>query len=239
MRKIFAFKQNDVLLIFNIGKTENDKIANRRQTIVQQYAFSREQYESIFGEVAQKPLLDFFSKDSAVCFDCPFNSQGSKRCYTHKYGSFKAFLGVLKAVKTMYKTWNEIPTISDIPAELLSECKGRYIRFGVYGETILLPLLWVSQLTAVCSSWTGYTHQWKKESVQPYSAYFTASTESKETTFLAMALGWRVFEVTKTTSDGLVNCPASEESGYKTNCATCKRCRGNASKAKSVYIIEH
>jgi hypothetical protein len=69
-----------------------------------------------------------------------------------------------------------------------------------------------------------------------------ASADTHQEMVTANALGFRTFRVTgqdsrtvKTANE--VVCPASKEMDYKTNCASCKACGGNASKAKANILI--
>jgi hypothetical protein len=105
-------------------------------------------------------------------------------------------------------------------------------------------------MTDAARNWTGYTHQWMhgyhnwmNGSYQWAKEFFMASTHNLSQTFLAEAMGWRSFQ---STSDGvatsnLINCPASKEAGYKSNCSRCGLCAGTGGKrvTKSIFIYEH
>jgi hypothetical protein len=133
---------------------------------------------------------------------------------------------------------DKIPELpNELPAELLTMCKDRYVRFGTYGEPIFIPENWVKGIANVAKSWTGYTHAWASNLWS--RDYFMASVESSDTYEKASILGFRVFYVAQSTKK-LVNCPASKEGNRKANCSDCGLCSGNMGKGrKSVYIIQH
>ena len=234
--KIF-FRDNDVLHIISQSKTTNKKIAEKKETIVQTYHFSRDQFEEA---KKQTTMRDFFSHDGAVCMDCPFAvSNGAKlsACYTHKVMQYSGFLSMLRSIKM---EWDEIPTLSETQsATIIKMCDGKYVRFGTYGEPSLLPIGMVSQMTNVAKSWTGYTHQWRKVN-HDYAKYFMASTHTTEEEYTASLIGYRSFVVSPKTISQFISCPASKEMGFISNCSKCGLCSGTMGKGKkSVIILEH
>lgn len=233
------FKQADVLIVFTFGTTTNKKIALPKEKIVQTYSFSRGQYE----EAKQKTTMkDFFSKDAEVCMDCPFAvSNGAKlsACYTHKMMQYSGFLSSLKSIAKSYESWDSIPTLNDeMIAQIVKQSNGKYVRFGSYGEPSLIPIELVEAIVNVAKSWTGYTHQWNQK--PQYAEYFMASTHTKAMEEIARSKGWRSFVATPTPIEGITNCPASNEQGFKSHCSKCGLCSGTKGKgSKSVFIIEH
>jgi hypothetical protein len=244
-KKIFAYRKDGAIIIFKVAPSSNDKITSSKTPIVQQYSFSKGQFEQAEKKDQKQPLKAFFSADKDVCFDCPFSSGNGGGCYTHKFHSFLSFLNVLNDVKKNYPTFEQLPELPELPESgIINDVKDKYMRFGVYGESIILPVVWVEALTKNAKNWTGYTHQWKTDLAQPYLSYFMASTNNISETFLASAMGWRCFQATKTAPEkgnGIINCPASKESGYKTTCEDCGLCNGRKEndKRKNIFIIEH
>jgi hypothetical protein len=191
-------------------------------------------------------MQSFFSKDGAVCFDCPY-SMGSgaelKGCYTHKMMQYSGMVSQLRSVALKHKRWDDIPKFDEgIHAVIVGMCAGKYVRFGTYGEPVLIPIELMRDICAVAKSWTGYTHQWRKPWAYDYRQFFMASTHNLEQTELAETMGWQSFmdDSTHTKHTGMVNCPASKEAGYKSTCSKCTLCSGTTGKgSKSVYIFNH
>jgi hypothetical protein len=231
------FRINDVLHIISSGKTSNKKIAEANEIVVQTYHFSKDQFELAQQKTSMK---DFFSKDGAVCMDCPFAvSNGAKlsACYTHKMMQYSGFLSMLRSIKL---DWNDIPSLEQIkPITITKMCDGKYVRFGTYGEPSLLPIGMVRAMTNVAKSWTGYTHQWKKIDHE-FSYFFMASTHTAEEERIASLIGYRSFVASPKPIEQFISCPASEEMGFKSNCSKCGLCSGTQGKGKkSVIILEH
>ncbi len=239
MKKRIVFRQSDeTLTIVTLSKTSNKKIALPSESIVQTYHFSKEQYEIAQSQTTMK---EFFSADGKVCMDCPFAvSNGAKlsACYTHKMMQYSGFLSSLRSIGKL-SLWDDIPMLSnDIVEDIVTMCKGRYVRFGTYGEPSLLPIELVTRICDVASVWTGYTHQWKKK--PDYSLYFMASTHSEEEERIANLIGYRSFVASETIYESMISCPASAEQNYRSHCSKCGLCSGTKGKGKkSVVILEH
>ena len=235
-----VYRSGNVVHVFRFGEGSNAKIAPLDLSIVQTYHFSKGQFD-LANSREKFSMSDFFKLDSDVCFDCPFAvSAGAKlsACYTHKMNQYSGFLSSVRSIRT-FLTWDEIPEFSAEIAETLCELsKGKYIRFGTYGEPSLIPVDLVSSLCLVAKNWTGYTHQWGKKS--EYSPYFMASCHSEGQAKYAESKGWRSFIAAKEAIQNTVNCPASNEAGFKSTCSKCGLCSGTNGKGKkNVYILEH
>jgi hypothetical protein len=67
-----------------------------------------------------------------------------------------------------------------------------------------------------------------------------ASVHTKAMEEIARTKGFRSFIASPNPIDGVVNCPASNEQGFKSNCSKCGLCSGAKGKGKkSVFIIQH
>jgi hypothetical protein len=225
---------NSALIVFRFDRSNNTKISNGSEKIVQVYSF----------DIAQKNYIDecdqagvkvspkqFFSLAENNCLDCPFRPY--LQCYTHKYGEYMGMLSMLRSIK-------DIKPIDQIRDQILSWCQDRYIRFGQYGEPTLVPVDLVGDMVSVSKSHTGYTHQWKKR--PEFSPYFMASTHSLAESLRAELMGFRSFVAVsvKIENKGFVQCPAAKETGKKSNCEKCGLCSGTKGKGKkSVQIIQH
>ena len=243
--KRHTYRRGNNLFVFRIGDTSNAKISAPKVDILQTYTFSREQLEHA---VNGGNVMGLFAYDHANCLDCPFRSNDTNtdsrrgKCYTHKFPQARGFASMLRSIGREY-TWDAVPEMpQDIPSELLNDSTGLYQRFGSYGEPSLIPIQWVAALCKASKNWTGYTHQWHKEWAAPYAAYFQASVHSNIEERVANGMGWRSFIASDGNVDekGMVHCPASSESGYKSTCAACGLCSGAEGKGKkSVVIFEH
>jgi hypothetical protein len=231
------FRDSNAIHIFRYGTTSNDKIeADKKRKILQSYTFSRTQYELILQGL-NDGMKTFFNNADSNCLDCPFNSFGL--CYTHKFNQYVGFLSMLKSVIRQYKDFYDIPTYNeDVKQQALNFAQNTYVRFGTYGEPSLHPTSLISDIVKVCDNWTGYTHQHQKR--PELSGYFMASTHTIEEELIARNEGYRSFIATETKIDGIVNCPASAESGKKSTCSKCGLCSGTLGKGKkSVFILVH
>ncbi len=234
------YKVGDVLHVFRYGDTSNDKIAPFEERILQTYHFSKEQFE-LANSGEKFTMEDFFKLDGSVCFDCPFAvSNGAKltACYTHKINQYMGFLSSIRSIG-LKLDWNNIPEFSEeIANEIISDASGLYVRFGTYGEPSLIPLALMRSICAVAKNWTGYTHQWLRKT--EYSVFLMASVHNSSQAEFAAKQGWRSFVATKQGIAGLVNCPVSEEAGFKSTCSKCGLCSGIEGKGKkSVWILQH
>jgi hypothetical protein len=236
--KNIIFKIKDTLCVIRLGKTSNEKISAKNETIVQTYHFSKNQF--VVAQV-KTTMREFFSFDGPVCLDCPFAvSNGAKLsdCYTHKVMQYSGFISMLRSIGKKY-TWDEIPELNkDIERDILRASTGRYIRFGTYGEPSLLPIELTRTICAVAKNWTGYTHQYNKR--PEFSPFFMASTHDAIQEQSARDNNWRSFVASPTGIEGLVSCPASKEQNYKSNCSKCGLCSGTQGKGnKSIVILQH
>jgi hypothetical protein len=113
---------------------------------------------------------------------------------------------------------------------------GRRVRFGAYGDPTHLPLSLALAIAGVASGHTGYTHQWRKPSLQAWKTLLMASVDSVAELVIARSLGWSTFRVGSEASVGESLC-ASERVG--TPCAVCLLCAGARNGLESVHIPPH
>lgn len=169
-------------------------------------------------------------EDKAVCFDCPFRPslKNETRCYVK--------LGM--GISPVWKAWKRgnYPLLPSFDM-----FNGRAVRFGTYGEPVLIPFQIVCEIANRAKLHTSYTHQWRSPLFQAYKAYFMASCDESDYE-LANSMGWRAFIVTKGVKriNGSAPCPASKESGKRVNCADCGACSGlNGRGVKNINIAAH
>lgn len=235
MKKRVSYISGDNLFVVTLGRTTNAKIADPKALIVQTYTYSVAQLKAAKDKVGQ---AEFFSHDKPNCLDCPLSGNaGTGKCYTHKYMQFAGFLSQLRSVGV-----SDIGELDQAKRSAIIEmCRGRYVRFGTYGEPSLMPVDLISEMVDVSKSHTGYTHQWDKAWAQGYAPYFMASVHNQGEEFEAKAMGWRSFiTVDKGQESDAVQCPASKEAGYKATCASCNLCSGRRTKTtKNIKINKH
>ena len=174
--------------------------------------------------------------DADVCLDCKHRGTGQKdrTCYVRVY-------------QAPYAVWSayqrgRYPILA--MADYGEVFRGRKIRFGAYGEPVLIPLAIVAELSRVSDGRTGYTHQWRNAAYQAYAQYIMASVDTPQEYDDAKRLGWRTFRVR--TADGAllpreIVCPASDEGQHKSTCADCQLCSGTFANdpRKDIAIVIH
>jgi hypothetical protein len=124
------------------------------------------------------------------------------------------------------------------PLRSLESFVGRKVRFGAYGDPTHLPLSLALAIAGASSGWTGYTHQWRKPSLQGWKTLLMASVDSIAELVIARSMGWSTFRVTPDTDHHTMEtlC-ASDRVG--TPCADCLACAGSRSGQRSIHIPAH
>jgi hypothetical protein len=258
-----VFKLDGTIQVINLGYTSNKKIAEQRYwtvksgknigkvqsisivKIVQTYTFSIEQFDYIKESIENDTKIDFrefFALDAKNCFDCPFSiNSGNGGCYTHKYMQYSGFIKMIKSLIKKFGASENIPNYNKSMhfENAIKIAKNRFVRFGSYGEPTLHPIELVESLSNVAKNWTGYTHQWFKK--PEYAKYFMASVHNNvQEKSAKVKFKFRSFVATKTGINEFIQCPASKEAGFKSNCSKCGLCSGtNGKGSKSVVILVH
>ena len=174
--------------------------------------------------------------DEHVCGLCPLRGQHhdaligptSRACYVN----------VGQAPLQIWKSWRGGGYPVMAPHDLPHLFADRAVRFGAYGEPVLIPIEFVRRVTKLASAWTGYTHMWRDPAVAAYKEFFMASTDASDY-LAAQGMGWRTFTVSAAPLPTEVVCPASAEAGHRTTCDQCRLCGGTTVKAKSIQIQPH
>jgi hypothetical protein len=118
----------------------------------------------------------------------------------------------------------------------LESFTGRKVRFGAYGDPTHLPLPLALAIAGVSAGWTGYTHQWRKPSLQGWKTLLMASVDSIAELVIARSMGWSTFRVGSEASAGESLC---ESTRIGTPCAICQLCAGARNGLESVHIPPH
>jgi len=239
-----SIRVDNNLQVFKLGITSNKKIAAQGEKIVQTYTYSKLQFEYVKQHVANgtsPSLKEFYSLDSENCFDCPFSgNSGNGKCYTHKFGQYRGFIGMIKSIVREFGSFESIPTFdSEKVDQITTMCENRFVRFGSYGEPAMHDIKLVSNMASVSKSWSGYTHQYFKNI--DFSKFFMASVHNELQAITASKkFGYRSFIASDNNGSNATKCPASKESGFKSNCSACGLCSGvNGKGKKDVHINEH
>ena len=178
--------------------------------------------------------------DSKICFDCIHSQGKEKTCYVRKGMSN---LGLGSKVRSLHRKIDSVTEYTQqVESDILELCSDKIVRFGAYGEPILIGENLTHLITTICKGWMGYTHQWMLPKFNWAVKYFMASTETVLFDKLAQKMGFRTFFVTAKPEKikGSVVCPASKEGGKKTNCNTCLLCSGtNGKGSKNINIAKH
>jgi hypothetical protein len=168
--------------------------------------------------------------DASVCGMCPHRPALGGVCY----------VTVWQAPRQIYKSYREgiYPRVT--LAQAADAVAGRLVRLGSYGDPAAAPVAIWEALTSKAEGWTGYTHQWRT-APDAFKRLTMASADSVAEGFTARAAGWRTFRIRDASEPVAPKlefiCPASNEAGKKTDCASCKACMGTDSKAKASPVI--
>jgi hypothetical protein len=166
--------------------------------------------------------------DRLICGSCVHrgNGDGSGRsCYVN----------VGQAPLGIYRAWQ---AGAYLPLPSISVFAGRRVRFGAYGDPTHLPLSLALAIAGASSGWTGYTHQWRKPSLQGWKQLLMASVDTSAELVIARSMGWGTFRVTPDLDHhSIETLCASDRSG--TPCADCLACAGSRSGQRSIHIPVH
>lgn len=169
----------------------------------------------------------------AVCGDCPI----TKLCYVN----------LAKRPRSVYEAYRA-GEYSDDPHAYDGVVRVNGVRYGAYGDPVLLPMPIVEHLASLDAGhrhWTGYTHQWRQPAYQAYRRYFMASVHTLDEMRQAWELGWRTFRVGRIDEipvAGETHCPAQTSAAKQ--CIDCFACNGNARElsqpaARSIFAVPH
>jgi hypothetical protein len=166
--------------------------------------------------------------DRLICGSCVHRGDGSgggRSCYVN---AGQAPLGIWRAWRA-----GRYPTL-----QWMDIFAGRRVRFGAYGDPTHMPLSLALAIAGVASGHTGYTHQWRKPSLQGWRQILMASVDTTAELLIARSMGWSTFRVTPDTDhESMERLCASDRDG--TACADCLFCDGARSGILSIHIPAH
>jgi len=173
---------------------------------------------------------------TTICGSCPLQDG---RCYVN-WG--QAPLSV----------WNKYKRGGyPVSKQISVETRGQKVRLGAAGEPAALPVRVLKALTKEATSWTGYTHAWKR--FPSLRRFLMASVETEAEAKEAWTKGWRTFRTTTldkgaarpswgvmgSTQDRLeITCPKV----FGKQCFDCGACNGsqdNTDRRASIVIPVH
>lgn len=228
--KYLAYYSGNVVVLFSLQINGNRKIAYKGQLIINQFTFSRYQWEH--AEILSKK--EFFQYDAPNCLDCPF--RGGNGCYATKLHSWFSYRTHIANAKKEIKN---LPDMADFDFSHLYKMarKASYLRCGAYGEPIFVPLEVMQQVQKIIPA-TGYTHQWRK--FPDYATFLMASTHSEEEAQQANAAGFRSYTVIlKGTKKPARHSPCPGDlKNQKSVCSDCLKCAGTNGKGSANIFIE-
>jgi hypothetical protein len=175
--------------------------------------------------------------DKSICGGCQHRP---KRHDGAKYYERSCYVNIATAPTGIFKKFARggYPVIA--PADLPALFADLAVRMGSYGDPAAVPVQVWDLVTREARALTGYTHQWKSARLRDVTRYCVASCDTEKDLAKARALGLGTFRVAPKGAPamaGEIVCPASEEAGRLTDCASCLMCDG--SKRNNVVIQAH
>lgn len=166
-------------------------------------------------------------EDRSICGSCPHRAKdgdtSTRSCYVlawqapaNIYKSYKA--GKYKPVNTKH-------------------LEGEAIRWGAYGEAVLIPESIVKEVSSLTRTHTGYTHMWQQPFAQWAKGLFMASVDSPKQEALAFSRGWSTFRTAAMDGSDAGDARLCLSESHGITCLECKLCDG--SKNQRIYIPVH
>ncbi len=170
--------------------------------------------------------------DRIICGNCRHRGHEENGVYgverTCYVNQGQAPLGIWKAWKA-----GRYPTL-----QFMDCFAGRKVRFGAYGDPTHLPLSLALAIAGVASGHTGYTHQWRKPSLQGWRSILMASVDTTAELVIARSMGWSTFRVTPDTDHHTVETLCASDR-FGTPCADCLACAGARGGIQAIHIPVH
>jgi hypothetical protein len=231
----YIYKNDNSVNVIQLKVSQNSKIGFG--IVVQTYHFSIDQV--INNDIKQ---------DKNNCLDCPLSYSNDHKlgsCYTHKGFQLMGLKSMLKRLNRIFK---DIDTFNQTRFETFlartNKTEINLVRFGAYGEPILLGENVCEQLSKLSKKVSGYSHQYDKKEFAWSKRFFMASVHNDKDNKSAQNLGFRTFHAIvekDINTENSVNCPSSKEANIKTSsCISCGLCNGNLTNLKkSIHINLH
>jgi hypothetical protein len=227
-----AFDGSPYVVIMPLGKSSNSKTGSMLQTYIIRSRVHPVQAVRTGG-------------DSAICgagdHACPLQGVVVRKRGKRKFRA--CYVNVGQGPAMVYGAFRRGRYVDYVPALHDQFIQGRKVRFGTYGDPVLIPLELVRHLASLSSGWTGYTHQWSRVQYADYRQYLMASVHGATGPWSyehAKSLGWRTFRTMRGGEPlaSEVLCPASKEAGHRLSCLTCNLCDGAGRRKAGLRLVD-
>lgn len=226
------FDDSPYVVIMPLGKSSNSKTGGMLQTyILRSHVHPVDAVRN--------------GGDKAICNNCPMTGLWDKKPKKpKKKRKWRAcYVNVGQGPSMVYSAFKRGRYVDYDPVQHDRFIAGRKIRFGTYGEPVLIPLALMAHLAGLSSGWTGYTHQWSNAALRGYQRFLMASVHGVKGPWSAehaKHLGWRYFRTMHGGEPlpGEILCPASKEAGHRLSCNQCSLCDGEGRRAKGLQMVD-
>lgn len=169
--------------------------------------------------------------DTAICGNCPHKGIANPDKASGWADKRSCYVNLLHGPASIYNAFKR-GAYKPINTNLL---KGKFIRFGSYGDPLAVPNHVWENLASLASGVTSYTH-----SPDFTSKIHMISVDSEKQALEVKQKGFRYFRVStdRNLQKNEILCPASKEAGARVVCQDCRLCDGRKS-AKDIVIIAH
>ena len=237
-RGVSPFDGSPYVVIMPLGKSSNAKTGSMLQTYI------------IRSHVHPVAAVQS-GGDVAICGNCVMRGlvATQKRRRKGKKNFRACYVNVGQGPAMVYGAFRRGRYVDYSPVDHDQFIQGRKIRFGTYGEPVLIPLELLRHLADISAGWTGYTHQWANLGYRDYQRFLMASVHGLTGPWShehAKSMGWRCFRTMRDgePAPGEILCPASKEAGHRLSCLTCNLCDGAGRRkigldCADVYIPGH
>jgi len=175
--------------------------------------------------------------DASVCGNCEH-----RPILARETGKPPCYVNVGRSVRSVYLAYRNNRYARAPLADICDAVRGRFVRFGTYGDPGAAPVEYWQALAGAAAGHTGYSHQWARIDAAAWAPLVMASADSVADRAAARAAGYRTFRVSTDGADkqsGEIACPASKESGARVTCSECLLCGGTSKRARDIVILDH
>lgn len=184
--------------------------------------------------------------DRAICGDCPSRGVARPEATGGLAADRACYVDLGRAPLGIWNAWKRGRYPAAVGhAAIAAVGRGRKVRLGAYGDPAAVPGYVNESLISESAGHTAYSHQsaWEGRGAGFLPERMMVSADSLEGAQRAWGANWRTFRVVGSVGELVrgreVLCPASEEAGKRTQCASCLLCGGASVKAKSIAIVVH
>lgn len=183
--------------------------------------------------------------DRAICGDCPSRGNARPGAESGLAAERSCYVDLARAPLGIYNAWKRGRYPAAVGhAAIAAIGRGRKVRLGAYGDPAAIPSYINGSLISAADGHTAYSHQIAWDGATGFdAATMMVSADSAAAALAAWESGARTFRVVGDMSEVIrgreILCPASEEAGKRTKCASCLLCGGASVRAKSIAIVVH